>query len=290
MFKLLSALLCLNLITCHSPCLADTSAAPPLSLAKSYRGKIDLSQYWVSEKLDGVRAYWNGQQLISRQGNVYPAPAWFTQHFPVQTLDGELWLGRQQFQELLSIVRKKHPIDNEWKDVRYLAFDQPDLNQPFNLRLKSLKQLVSTSNSPYLKIVNQFIISNKTELQQQLDRVIALGGEGLMLHHTDAYYHAGRNRDLLKVKPYTDSEAKVIAHIAGKGKYTGMMGALLVETPTGLQFKIGSGFSDLERAKPAEIGSIITYKYHGKTRKGIPRFASFLRIREEASYPGENRP
>ena len=288
--KLINFLCSISLI---STCLlthANDSIAPPLTLAKTYQGKIDLRLYWVSEKLDGVRAYWNGQHLISRQGNIYPAPAWFTQDFPTQALDGELWLGRQKFQSLLSIVRKKKAVDNEWRNVRYFVFDLPQLHQPFSQRLKSLQQLVTLSKSPYLQIVKQFQVKNKSELQQQLDRVIKLGGEGLMLHRADAYYHAGRNNELLKVKPYTDAEAKVIAYIAGKGKYTGMLGALMVEMSTGIQFKIGTGFSDLERANPPEIGSIITYKYHGKTNKGTPRFASFLRIREKVSNPDKNNP
>ena len=279
--KLISFLVSISLIASCTVSQANDSTAPPLTLAKTYQSKVDLSLYWVSEKLDGVRAYWNGQHLISRQGNIYPAPAWFTQDFPVQALDGELWLGRQQFQSLLSIVRKKQAIDSEWKRVRYFVFDQPALNKPFSQRLKSLQQLIALSENPYLQIVKQFRVKNKIELQQQLDRIITLSGEGLMLHRADAFYHAGRNNDLLKVKPYYDAEARVVAFIAGKGKYSGMMGALLVETPTAIQFKIGTGFSDLERANPPKIGSIISYKYHGKTDKGIPRFASFLRIRKQ---------
>jgi DNA ligase-1 len=253
---------------------------PPLTLAKIYKGKIDLTQYWISEKLDGVRAYWNGQQFISRRGNPYPAPAWFTKDFPKLALDGELWLGRDQFQPLISIVRKKQAIDSEWHKVRYFAFDIPLTNKPFTQRLNELKQLVSLTNSPYLKLVKQYRISDETALQQELDRIVAIKGEGLMLHRADALYHAGRNSDLLKLKPYFDAEAKVIAHIAGKGKYTGMMGSLLVETAKGLQFKIGSGFTDQQRSNPPEIGKTITFTYHGKTQKGIPKFASFLRIRD----------
>jgi len=73
----------------------------------------------------------------------------------------------------------------------------------------------------------------------------------------------------------------VISHIAGKGKYQDMLGSLLVEMPVGLQFRIGSGFTDQQRSNPPAIGKTITYTYHGKTQKGIPKFASFLRIREK---------
>lgn len=261
--------------------LADSTTVPSLSLAKKYKGQgaVDLSQFWVSEKLDGVRAYWNGQKLISRQGTLYPAPAWFIAKFPTQPLDGELWLGRGKFQPLLSIVRKKQALEQEWQQVNYCVFDLPLLKKPFSQRLKKLQQIVRLADSPYLKLVKQFKVADEPDLMQTLAEIVDKGGEGLMLHRADALYHTGRNKDLLKVKPYFDAEATVIAQIAGKGKYADKMGALLVETAQGLQFKIGSGFSDVERSYPPAIGSVITYKYHGKTLKGIPKFASFLRIR-----------
>lgn len=258
---------------------ADNTPSPALTLAKTYKGEVDLSQYWVSEKLDGVRAYWNGQQLISKQGNPYPAPSWFTKGFPVQALDGELWLQRGGFQTLLSIVSKKQAIDAEWQQIRYHVFDMPLINQAFTQRLESLQQLVNKFNSPYLSLVSQYRLPDETALMQELNRIVAAGGEGLMLHRADALYQPGRNNNLLKVKPYYDAEATVIAHIPGKGKYTNMLGSLLVETPKGIQFRIGTGFSDLQRRMPPSIGALITYTYHGKTNKGIPRFASFLRIR-----------
>ncbi|NOR69397.1 MAG: DNA ligase [Methylomarinum sp.] len=253
---------------------------PPLSLAKTYQGVEDISQYWVSEKLDGVRAYWNGQQLVSRQGNIYSAPVWFTQSFPKQALDGELWLARGQFQRLVSIVRKKQAVDDEWKSVRYFVFDLPHSKQTFNVRLKVLQNLVEQSHSVYLQVVKQYRLSDKMALMQSLNQVVDAGGEGLMLHHADALYHSGRNTDLLKVKPFYDAEATVIAYIEGKGKFSGLLGALLVEMPNGLRFKVGSGFNLQQRQNPPKIGSVITYKYFGKTQKGIPRFASFLRIRK----------
>ena len=253
---------------------------PPLTLAKTYQADVDVSRYWVSEKLDGVRAYWNGQQLVSRQGNIYPAPVWFTQGFPHQALDGELWLGREQFQQLVSIVKKKQPIDNEWKTVRYFVFDLPQSKSIFNQRLKTLQALVKHSNSPFLQLVEQFRLTDKAELFETLDQVVNAGGEGLMLHHADALYHSGRNADLLKVKLFYDAEAVVIAHYEGKGKFNGLLGALLVEMPNGVRFKIGSGFNLQQRQQPPKIGSVVTYKYYGMTRKGIPRFASFLRVRQ----------
>ncbi len=271
----------LPLLCNYSPSLADQTKKPALTLAKSYQGQVDLTHYLVSEKLDGVRAYWNGKQLISRQGNPYPAPAWFTKNFPAQALDGELWLDRQKFQALISIVKKRHAIDKEWQKLRYFVYDQPSLNKPFSQRLQSFQLLILLANSPYLKALKQYQVANKNALLKELDRVTALGAEGLMLHRADALYHAGRNGDLLKVKPYYDAEATVISYIPGKGKYTGKLGSLLVETTDGLRFRIGSGFTDLQRSNPPSIGQVITYIYHGKTLKGIPKFASFLRVREE---------
>lgn len=278
---LLSTLLSLILFVLSPYSYAGNSSPPALTLAKTYQGQVDLSHYWVSEKLDGVRAYWNGQQLISKQGNTYHAPAWFTRDFPSQPLDGELWIGRGQFQSLISTVRKNKAIDAEWQQVRYYIFDMPDLKGSFNQRLTKLKQLIAQSKSPYLRVVKQYQLFHEPELMTELDRIVAIGGEGLMLHRAAALYHAGRNNDVLKVKPYFDAEATVIDHVPGKGKYTSLLGALLVKSTEGLTFRIGSGLSDQERTTPPAIGSVITYTYHGKTLKGIPRFASFLRIRKK---------
>lgn len=272
-------LLCLTSTFSH----ADNHQPPPLTLAKSYKGKIDLTQYWVSEKLDGVRAYWNGKQFISRQGNFFPAPTWFTKGFPTQTMDGELWLARGGFQKLLSIVSKNQAIDKEWQQIRYFVFDLPQTNKPFTQRLNTLQKLVKKSRSPYLNLVHQYRLSDEPTLLKKLNQITTAGGEGLMLHRANAFYRAGRNDDLLKVKPYYEAEATVVAYIPGKGKYSGMLGSIVVKTPQGLQFRIGSGFTDAQRRTPPPLGSTITYTYHGKTKKGIPRFASFLRIRKSST-------
>ena len=255
-------------------------AIPPVTLARNFSRNIAISHYWVSEKLDGVRAYWDGRQLVSRQGNVFSAPEWFTRGFPEQELDGELWAGRQQFQSLMSIVTSRTGDGAGWQRVRYCVFDLPSHPGTFSQRLAALRQLQRTTNQPYFKIVEQFRVQSIEELMQRLDALTAAGGEGLMLQRADALHATGRSDHLLKLKRYQDAEARVIRHLPGKGKYTGMLGALLVENDVGLQFRIGTGFSDAERHNPPAIGSLITYKYYGKTRRGIPRFASFMRIRQ----------
>ncbi|HBS25936.1 MAG TPA: DNA ligase [Gammaproteobacteria bacterium] len=252
---------------------------PPVLLANVYDNDIDVSQYWISEKYDGVRAYWDGNQFISRQGNIYHAPPWFIAKFPKIPLDGELWMGRGQFQQLVSAVRKDQPVDEEWRKVSYQVFELPGGKGSFTERLAILKTLLKSYTSDNLKLVPQYRLPNNEALQQQLDKMVAGGAEGLMLHRADALYTSGRSDDLLKLKPYFDAEARVIKHLPGKGKYTGMLGALLVESDTGLQFRLGTGFSDIERQNPPPLDAIVTYRYFGRTNSGKPRFASFLRIR-----------
>ena len=253
-------------------------ASPPLPLAYTYKPGINLNDYWLSEKLDGVRAYWDGKQLLSKQGNVYHAPDWFIADLPGQPLDGELWIARNSFERLVSIVRDKQPGDG-WHEVRYMVFDMPVQDVSFTDRVAKLKILFKDRHSPYLQLVEQTRISSHAALMKRLDDLTHAGGEGLMLHKGDSYYLAGRSNDLLKVKAYQDAEARVIGHLPGKGKYTGMLGALLVETEAKQRFRIGTGFSDQERLKPPPIGAIVTYKYFGKTANGLPRFASYMRIR-----------
>ncbi|TCT18201.1 DNA ligase [Thiobaca trueperi] len=258
-----------------------SSGKPALMLANTYQEGIDLSVYWVSEKLDGVRAYWNGKRLVSRGGNPIQSPDWFTAGFPSEPLDGELWMGRGTFERLSGAVRRQTPDPDVWRTVRFMVFDLPGVDAPFGQRLQSLRRILAGSPSHYLAPVEQFRVADHAELMARLDAVVAAGGEGLMLHRDGSSYRAGRTNDLLKVKPYQDAEARVIGHLPGQGKYAGMLGALLVEDREGRRFRLGSGFTDAQRRDPPSVGSLVTFKYRGYTNKGTPRFASFLRVRAE---------
>jgi DNA ligase-1 len=255
----------------------------------NYKKVKDIEQYYVSEKLDGVRGYWDGQQLFSRQGNKINSPKWFTQNWPKQSVDGELWIERGKFQTLLSCVSKKVPQHNQlsscWKKVRFMMFDLPSNQERFSNRVKIMRTLVTQVPSPYFDMVKQQQYTNMLAVEQQLTAVIDAQGEGLMLHLADAYYKTGRNAALMKFKRYQDGEAIVIAHTDGKGKYRGQLGAIIVRTIEGKTFKIGSGFSDEQRTSPPQIGAIVTYKYNGLTDRGIPRFARFWRTK----LPQENK-
>jgi len=256
------------------------SPPPPFLLAKNFNEDVDISKFLVSEKLDGVRAYWNGKNLITRGGHYINAPMWFTQDFPKIALDGELWLGRNKFEKLSGIVRKQVPVDSEWYLVKYVVFDMPQDLSIFENRYQNLRLLKKMNNSRYLTFVKQMKISSKAILDEHLALVVAKGGEGLMLHRKDSLYQARRSSDLQKLKPFDDEEAKVIAHIEGKGKYKNMLGAIEVINKDGIRFKIGSGFSVKERLSPPPINSEITYRFRGKTNKNTPRFATYLRMKE----------
>lgn len=254
--------------------------APPLLLAEVLRGDVALADYWVSEKLDGARALWDGQSLRFRSGRPVPAPAWFIAALPPEPLDGELWLGRGRFAELSGIVRRQQPRDDEWRQVRFMVFEQPDGAGSFTERAERLKAIVARADVPWLQAVEQFRVADRAALQARLDAVVAGGGEGLMLHRADAPYVTGRSDALLKLKPRLDAEATVLAHLPGRGRLAGMMGALLVETPSGVRFQLGTGFTDAERREPPPVGAQVTFVYRELTRDGVPRFASYWRRRE----------
>ncbi len=257
------------------------SVSPPqIQLATVYHQNINIQEYWISEKLDGVRAYWNGKHLISRQGNIFNAPQWFSKGFPDTPLDGELWIKRQSFAQVSGIVRQQKGDAEQWREIAFMIFDLPASTENFTARIKQMKSIVHNSESPYLKMITQQKVQNNAQLQQLFEYVLNQGGEGLMLHRGGAFYQTKRSKDLLKLKKYEDAEAVVVQHLPGKGRNSGRMGAILVKTEDGTVFKIGSGFSDQERENPPAIGTTITYQYTGKTKNGIPRFASFMRIRE----------
>lgn len=254
---------------------------PALTQARVYQGEADLSRYWVSEKFDGVRAYWDGEDLISRHGNRFDVPAAFTRGFPEQPLDGELWMGRGTFSRMVGLINRHDTGPEHWRDVYYMVFDLPRAAGPFDDRLRTLRRLLKDHDNPHLRLVRQIKVADRAALNRRLEKVIEAGGEGLMLHRGDAPYRSYRSTDLLKVKPYQDAEARVVAHLPGEGRLEGKMGALLLETASGRHFRLGTGFSDAQRANPPPIGSLVTYKFYGRTRHGLPRFPSFLRVRRE---------
>jgi len=276
---LLAYLLCTPIIAQEK----QLPSKPAIQHGITYKHVNNITQYWLSEKLDGIRGYWNGKHLVTRQGNIIHSPQWFTLHWPKNTMDGELWIARDQFQATLSCIRKVTIDEHCWQQVRFMIFDLPQHAGTFTERVRAMKNIIANTKSMSLAMIPQFKLESMQQVEELLNKVIANKGEGLMLHYENARYKVGRSANIMKLKKHQDAEATVIAHISGKGKYQNMLGAVKVKTAEGIIFKIGSGFSDNERANPPAIGTIITYKYNGKTKAGIPRFARFFRIRESKS-------
>ncbi len=256
----------------------DDSAGPPLLLAEKWDNATDLSDWWMSEKLDGVRAYWDGKQFLSRQGNLYHAPAWFIEGLPAVPLDGELWIDRKKFQRTVSIVRRQDKSDL-WNEVRFLVFDAPNASGGFEDRLGFLKDALAKGGPKFAKMHAHERCRNLDALRAELARVEALGGEGLMLREPGSKYAIGRSTTLLKVKTFHDAEALVVGHQAGAGRHARRLGALLVRLPDGTDFAIGTGFSDRERANPPAVGATVTFRYQELSDGGVPRFPSYAGAR-----------
>lgn len=254
--------------------------APALQFARSAAADIDPRGYLVSEKLDGVRAHWDGTRLRFRSGIAVLAPQWFASRLPAVPLDGELWMGRGRFDELSAAVRRSAAVDSEWRTVRYEVFDLPGAAGLFVERAAKAERLVRETGFAQLGAVAQQSLPDREALRVLYSRVLREGGEGLVLHRADALWQTGRSDALLKLKPAADAEAQVVAHHPGRGKHEGRLGALQVRTPAGVEFLLGTGFSDAERERPPAIGSWVTYTYRGLTSQGVPRFASYLRRRD----------
>lgn len=267
---------------CTSALARVQAGAPALLLAKEAAPDVDPAGFLVSEKLDGVRAFWDGDVLRFRGGGVIAAPAWFLARLPRVALDGELWLGRGRFEELSALVRRQQPRDAGWQDVRYMVFELPGAGGGFAARHARLQGLIDPLLWPQLAAVEQLVVPSTAALNARFQAVLKAGGEGLMLHRADAPYVTGRNDMLLKLKPHQDAEAVVLGHLSGRGKHAGRVGALQVRNAAGVSFALGSGLSDAQRAQPPAVGEVVTYTYRGVTAGGVPRFATFLRLRGAA--------
>ena len=273
------------------PVMVCAAPPPPVELVDVYHGGVDLSHYWISEKFDGVRGYWNGHELLTRGGTVVRAPAWFTNDWPKTPMDGELWAGYGQFATASTIVRTAGPDDPAWHQISYHVFDLPAHGGNFDARVPAIRKTVAAIGDPWVVAIPQFHVRDKAALHAALKHVLDKGGEGLVLHRGDVPYRSGRNVGLLKLKPYEDAEARVVAIRPGEGRLKGMMGSIEVRTPDGRRFAIGSGFTDAQRTHPPTVGSWVTYRFNGLTNSGLPRFVRFLRMRpggpppEPAAHP-----
>jgi DNA ligase-1 len=234
----------------------------------------------VSEKFDGVRAVWDGRVLRFRSGRAIAAPAWFLSALPQVALDGELWMARGAFDRLSGVVRQAEPDDEAWRAVKYLVFDAPGHAAPFAQRVAFVQSVLAQAQQPWLMPVAQREVNDARALQAMLQETVRQGGEGLMLHCADALWQPGRTDALFKLKPELDEEGLVVGHQPGKGRLMGMTGALLVQMPSGQRFALGSGLSEAQRRNPPPVGAWVTYRYRDRTSSGLPRFASFLRVRE----------
>lgn len=248
-------------------------------LAETWEDSVDPSGWYMSEKLDGVRCFWTGTQMYSRNGNRFFPPKFFTKNWPKSQLDGELFIGRNKFSETLSAIKKSVPIDHEWEKVCYLVFDAPGLKKPFKERVKLMEDVLTKTNNPHLKCHAHRICNSFTDMFSELEAVNKVKGEGLMLRDPESYYENRRSKSLLKVKTFYDDEATVLGYTEGTGRCQGMIGALKVRNTHGVEFEVGSGLNDEMRRRPPKKGTVITYKYQEFNEKsGKPRFPTFLRI------------
>lgn len=248
-------------------------------LAKPYKSG-DPTGWWMSEKLDGMRAYWTGSDLYSRNGNLIHAPAWFTSALPKMALDGELMTGRGQFQKTISIVRKQRPVDAEWRQIRYFVFDAP--MQPGSCESRWAQMAAGVAGVPFVEAVEQVECASAKHLAKMRAQISALGGEGVMLREAGSPYEHRRTSALQKVKSFLDTEAKIVGYVPGEGKHAGRLGAYEARLLTGpkTRFRVGTGMSDAEREDPLPIGTTITVKFQEYTEDGVPRFPSLVGARD----------
>lgn len=271
----------ISLLLCTGMFFSTVQAtAAELMLPQVYSQQVDVSGWLMSEKLDGVRGYWNGKQLLSKNGNLFHPPGAFIKNLPPFPVEGELWGGRGTFEQTVSIVKKQQPHDG-WLQLKFALFDVPQAPGGFTARLAKAEDWFAANPSAYTFVIPQRLVLDHAHVQHELNDIETLGGEGLIVRMPDAPYAGGRRSEILKVKNYQDAEATVVAHLPGKGRNEGKLGSLLVALADGTQFKLGSGFTDAERQSPPQIGAIVTFKYYGNYQSGIPKFSSFMRVRQD---------
>ena len=281
--------------TVNTVAIADKKAKFELLKLSEYKGQ-NVGGWLASEKLDGVRAYWDGRNLLSRNGKILAAPEGWSVHFPPFALDGELYTARGEFEKIQSTVMDKTPSVTAWSEIKFHIFDVPEASGGLLERLSELEKFIlqKPQAGQNLKIIKQVKVKDNAEFEAFAEAVITKGGEGAVVREPNVPYERKRSKNALKYKKIKDAECEVIAVNKGSGKYEKFVGSLTCkalggkddkeragEPKEGTTFKIGSGLSDKNRQDPPKIGSIITYKFQNLTANGKPRFPIFLRVRED---------
>lgn len=257
------------------PAGAEDKKKLPLLKGKPWNFEQDLTGWWMSEKLDGVRAYWDGKQFLSTGYNIYHAPDWFTAGLPSHPLDGELWVARGNFQDAPDIA-KSQGIPDRWKELKYLIYDVPEAGGPFEERMKFLANALPKWKSPYAELVEHTVCQNNDHVREELERITDLKGEGLMVRKPGSQYEWAESSTILKIKKFLDMEVIVDDYEPGEGRHEGRVGALWVKLSTGVKCKVGTGLKDKDRDNPPAKGSIITVKYQNLTPDGSLRFPVYV--------------
>ena len=240
--------------------------------ARDYAGQ-DIKGWYIGEKLDGVRGRWNGERIVSRTGKEIAAPTWFTDELPAGVvLDGELFVGRGQFQQTLSYVRKNVPIDSEWAKVSFSVFDllgQGGIESRFRVAADSIK------GSSVACMIQHGICQDREDMQRFFNEIISVGGEGIVLRKPGSLYRNGKCNDILRYKERLFDEAVIESYQPGAGKFTGMVGALLCRWE-GREIKLGTGLTDAVRNNPPALGAPVTFAYKSLTQGGAPREPAYI--------------
>lgn len=174
------------------------------------RYAVDPKGWWVSEKLDGIRAIWTGKELMTRHGRKIHAPEWFYDEFPKNiALDGELYLGRNKFNVVQMTVMDHHKNKYLWEKIEYHVFDIPDATYlTFEEVQYILKNYLSTS-CKYLKVIHQTQVKDLDQLLELQKILVSQGAEGTMLRKPGSSYRVGETSNLLKFKSQMDSNQMV---------------------------------------------------------------------------------
>jgi DNA ligase-1 len=264
--------------------------------------------WWASEKMDGLRALWNGASLVTRASPgkdpkaFSSAPAWFVAALPPGfALDGELWMGRGKFHEVAGISNAKEPDELKWRRVRYAVFDAPAVAGGLEARLGAARAAVLGSRRRWSKsaaakrvypvaVVALKAVRDDAHLDAMMRETVAKGGEGLVLRSPGGPYVPRRSKHMLKMKAAEDTEMVVTGHQAGAGRHAGAMGALVGEEldangkKTGLRVVVGTGFTDAQRRDHLAlypVGTVVSVAFMERTPAGALRMPSFRGVRED---------
>jgi DNA ligase-1 len=256
-------------------------------LAKLWDDSMYTKGLLMSLKYDGIRAIFSDGDLYSRNGIKLTGLSHIVEPlrraYGSMILDGEILVPNMTFQASSGLIRNGHDVPEAIYHIFDTAPTEGTIGLPFLQRLDLLRINFGKVDTPNIALVKHIPARSLEHIYATFSKALQAGYEGLVIKPESHLYVRVRSKNWLKIKAVNTADLPITGYFEGEGKYDGMLGGFIVYHE-GMQVRVGSGYSDNERAlfwakRESYIGRTMEVKYHEVTPDNSLRHPVFMGMR-----------